>query len=137
MLRYRHLWPLVKMLPPEFAHAFGLRLLNLPIRFAPAPAHEPFTWGGLTFELVTGRGAIVVDAFRQNLTVYRHDLQRPVWAYWGSDMNQAMIDEFVAAIREEREPRVTGLDGYRAVEVVLAAYESAAIGQPVRLHSTA
>lgn len=99
------------------------------------PPYYP-TWGGLTFELVTGRGAVLVDAFRQNLTVYRHDLQRPMWAYWGSDMNQAMVDEFVAAIREEREPRVTGLDGYRAVEVALAAYESAASGQPVRLHPT-
>jgi len=48
-------------------------------------------------------------------------------------MNQAMIDEFVAAIREEREPRITGVDGHRAVEIVAAAYESAQTGQPVRL----
>lgn len=96
------------------------------------PHYYP-TWGGLTFELVTERGAVVVDAFKQNLTVYRHDVQRPLWAYWGSDMNQAMIDEFVAAIREDRPPRVTGVDGHRAVEVVAAAYESARTGQPVRL----
>ncbi len=50
-----------------------------------------------------------------------------------ADMNQAMIDEFVAAIREEREPRITGVDGHRAVEIVAAAYESAQTGQPVRL----
>lgn len=96
------------------------------------PNYYP-TWGGLTFELVTDRGAVLVDAFKQNLTVYRHDVRRPVWAYWGSDANQAMIDEFVAAIRGDRSPRVTGLDGHRAVEVVAAAYESARTGQPVRL----
>ena len=81
------------------------------------PNYYP-TWGGLTFEMVTERGAVIVDAFKQNLTVYSHDVRRPLWAYWGSDMNQAMIDEFVAAIREEREPRVTGEDGQRAVEIV-------------------
>jgi predicted dehydrogenase len=64
--------------------------------------------------------------------VYSHDVRRPLWAYWGSDMNQAMIDDFVAAIREGRPPRVTGEDGLRAVEIVAAAYESAQTGQVVR-----
>jgi len=91
------------------------------------------TWGGLTYELVTDRGAVLVDAFKQNLIVHRHTLRRPAWAYWGSDANQAMLNEFVAAIREDRTPRVTGLDGHRAVEVVAAAYESARTGQPVKL----
>jgi predicted dehydrogenase len=98
------------------------------------PAYYP-TWGGLTFELIADRGAVMVDAFKQNLTIYRHDLQRPQWAYWGSDANRAMLDEFVAAIREDRPPSVTGMDGYRALEVTLAAYESAQRGQPVRLTS--
>ncbi len=96
------------------------------------PNYYP-TWGGLTFELVTDRGAVLVDGFKQNLTVYSHDVRRPLWAYWGSDMNQAMIDEFVAAIREGRAPRVTGEDGLRAVEIVAAAYESARTSQVVRL----
>ncbi len=96
------------------------------------PHYYP-TWGGLTFELVTERGAVIVDAFKQYLTIYSHSVGRAQWAPWGSDMNQAMIDEFVAAIREDRTPRVTGLDGHRAVEIVAAAYESAHSGQPVRL----
>ncbi len=44
-----------------------------------------------------------------------------------------MIDEFTAAIRENRAPSVSGEDGYRAVEVVMAAYESAESGEPVSL----
>lgn len=96
------------------------------------PPYWP-TWGGLAFEMVTDRGAVLVDGFSQNLTVYRHDRQRASWLYWGSDANQAMIAEFVAAIREDREPTVTGMDGYRALEVTLAAYQSAASGEPVRL----
>jgi len=99
------------------------------------PPYWP-TWGGLAFELVTERGAILVDAFSQNLTVYRHDVGRANWLYWGSDANQAMIAEFIAAIREQRPPLVTGMDGYRAVEVALAAYDSAASGEPVLLKHT-
>jgi len=98
------------------------------------PPYWP-TWGGLTFEMLTERGAVVVDAFRQNLTLYSHHTQRPNWLYWGSDSNQAMVEEFIAAIREGRPASVTGMDGYRAVEATLAAYESAATGKPVQLNT--
>ena len=96
------------------------------------PPYWP-TWGGLDFEMVTQRGAVIVDAFRQNLNVYRHDLQRSNWAYWGSDSNHAMVSEFIAAIRENRPPLVTGVDGLRAVEATLAAYESDRTGQTVQV----
>ena len=96
------------------------------------PQYWP-TWGGLTFEMVTQRGAVIVDAFRQNLNVYRHDWQRSNWAYWGSDMNHAMVSDVIAAIRENRPPRVTGMDGLRAVEAALAAYESDRTGQTVQV----
>jgi predicted dehydrogenase len=91
------------------------------------------SWGGLGFEMITGQGTISADAFRQNLTVYREDLQRGVWDYWGSDPNQAMINEFIAAIRQKRAPAVTGMDGLRATEIVLAAYESIRLGQPIKM----
>ncbi|HEX6383216.1 MAG TPA: Gfo/Idh/MocA family oxidoreductase, partial [Anaerolineae bacterium] len=74
------------------------------------PPYWP-TWGGLAFEMITERGAVFVDAFSQNLTVYQHTTQRATWRYWGSDANQAMIEEFVDAVREKRAPRVTGMDG--------------------------
>jgi predicted dehydrogenase len=96
------------------------------------PQYWP-TWGGLAFEMVTEHGAVIVDGFKQNITVYSHANQRPIWQYWGSDMNQAMINEFVSAIRDGREPSVTGVDGLRAVEVVMAAYDSARIDQPVKI----
>lgn len=91
------------------------------------------TWGGLTMEFVGGRGVLSVDAFRQNLMIYPERSPGVTMRNWGSDANQAMIAEFVTAIQERRNPAVTGLDGYRALEVVVAAYESARKGQPVRL----
>jgi predicted dehydrogenase len=96
------------------------------------PQYWP-TWGGLTFEMVTQRGAVFVDAFRQNVNIYTHAAQRSNWAYWGSDMNHAMVSEFALAIRENREPKVTGVDGLRAVEATLAAYESTRTGKTVQV----
>lgn len=96
------------------------------------PLNYP-TWGGLTMELISERGLTRVDAFSQNLNVYNQSQASHWWAYWGSDANQAMIEEFVAAIREQRPPKVTGEDGYKALEVALAAYASAERGQPVKL----
>ncbi len=55
------------------------------------------------------------------------------WLPWLSDPDQAMVSEFMAAIREQRPPRVTGYDGYKAMEVALAAYRSADLGKPVTL----
>lgn len=96
------------------------------------PASYP-TWGGLALELIGERGVLRVDAFRQNLVIYPERSPAMQWQPWGSDANQAMMAEFVSAIREHRGPAVTGTDGYRALEVITAAYESARTGQPVRL----
>ncbi len=96
------------------------------------PLNYP-TWGGLTMELISERGLTVVDAFRQNLQVYRQEPAAYSWAYWGSDADRGMVQEFITAIREQRPALVTGEDGYKALEITLAAYESAASGQVVSL----
>jgi predicted dehydrogenase len=44
-----------------------------------------------------------------------------------------MIAEFAAAIADGRAPVVSGEDGLFALEVTLAAYESAGTGRPVGL----
>ncbi len=96
------------------------------------PLNYP-TWGGLTIELVSERGLTVIDAFSQNLNVFQQEPAKNFWAYWGSDMNQAMIEEFISTIREGRETAVTGEDGFFALEVVLAAYQSAQTNQPTNM----
>jgi predicted dehydrogenase len=117
------------------------------------------SWGGLSFDLVTDRGVVHVDAFKQNLTIFNtpapqeregeqlrassalHDWSSgrgdrapgAQWLFWGSDANQLMIEEFIAALREHRSPKVTGEDGLRAVYVVEAAYRSIQERKPIRL----
>lgn len=96
------------------------------------PANWP-TWGGLTMNLIGDKAVVDVDAFRQNLAAYSNRPQHPEWLAWGSDADRAMILEFVAAIRQQRPPCVTGQDGLRAVEIVQAVYRSAETGRPVAL----
>jgi UDP-N-acetylglucosamine 3-dehydrogenase len=97
------------------------------------PASYP-RWGHLKMDLVGERGLLVVDAFAQALTVYSPSLDRnPTWRNWGSDPNRAMLMEFLSAARDGREPSVTWRDGYEALRVALACYESAERGEPVTL----
>jgi len=88
------------------------------------------TWGDVTMYLWGERGAISVDAFSQQVTVYG---KRAWFAGWGDSPDMGLVHEFVASVRDQRPPAVTGEDGMRAMEVALAAYESARRGKPVKL----
>ena len=93
-------------------------------------------WGHLKMEVVGEKGAAVMDSFAEHVTLYSRGASRnPSWVGFSRDPNQAMIEEFVASIRENREPEVTWRDGYKALEVALAAYESEKLQRPVRTGS--
>jgi UDP-N-acetyl-2-amino-2-deoxyglucuronate dehydrogenase len=49
----------------------------------------------------------------------------------GVASHAAQIADLLAAVREGREPAVTGADGRAALEIILAVYESARSGRPV------
>ncbi len=95
------------------------------------------TWGGLSLEVLGTGGAIDLDAFRQRLEVYGRREDGVRWESFASDANGPMLAEFVAAVREDREPAISGVDGLRAVEIVQAAYRSIASGQPVAIAEVA
>lgn len=96
------------------------------------PVRYP-TWGGLRIEIVGEKGVVDVDAFKTNLAVHGGCEQPSRWVPCGSDANGAMVEEFLNSIREERAPKVSGVDGMKAFEIAHAAYLSAMEGQPVRL----
>ena len=91
------------------------------------------TWGGLSVQAVGTGGAFGIDAFRQRLAVYGTHETGISWPAWGPNADDGMLAEFLSAVREDREPAVTGVDGLRAVEIVDAAYRSIAAGAPVSL----
>ncbi len=91
-------------------------------------------WGHLKMELIGENGAVNVDAFAQHLNVYSKTAARPAsWLGWGSDANAAMVQEFLASVREKREPAVTWRDGFEAMRVALACYESSKSRQVIKI----
>lgn len=55
------------------------------------------------------------------------NLVEDVWAH------QQQIEDMIDAIREDRQPAIPGIEGHKAVELVLAIYESARTGKKVTL----
>lgn len=49
------------------------------------------------------------------------------------DLHRDNIADFLAAIDEKREPAVSGREARKAVEIILAVYESAKTGKPVEI----
>ena len=46
--------------------------------------------------------------------------------------HELQLQDFVDAIRENREPAVTAEEGRKAVEIIMAIYESGRTGQPIK-----
>jgi len=89
-------------------------------------------WGDVYLAIYGTEGFIAVDAFRPciNLVIDGRPL---VWHYFGPDADYNMVKDFIYAVLEDRPPRASGYDGYKALEVALAAYESHRRGAPVKL----
>lgn len=88
------------------------------------------TDGSISLPSFWGKGAEMVikraDGSERRITV--DGLPKPA----GSPVWQE-LNEFVSAIREGREPEITGYDGMAAVEIAEAAYMSIESGEPVML----
>lgn len=95
------------------------------------------TWGDVTLEIVGTKGVIHIDALNSINEVYANDVDHAIWSYYGDNMDEAMINDFVACLRSGRPVPITGEDGMRAAMVALAAYESAAKGRVVDIDGAA
>jgi len=91
------------------------------------------TWGDVKIEVLGEKGLVRVDAFNQHVAVSSDKTGKTSWAGWGSNIDAGLMADFVEMIREGREPSITGYDGLKALEVALAAYESARTGSPISL----
>ena len=98
-----------------------------------APAQLP-NLGDVKLDVLGEQGLICVDSFEQNLQVSSDKAGKTSWVHWGSNSDKGLLADFVDMIRAGREPFISGEDGQRALEVALAAYESARRAEPVRLN---
>lgn len=84
-------------------------------------------------EVLGEHGAVTTDALGPYLTVNSDQWGQSRWISWGSNMDFGLISDFVEMIRTGRNPSITGTDGLRALEVALAAYQSATLRRPVAI----
>lgn len=91
------------------------------------------TWGDVTLEFICEKGVLNVDAFNQKVTLYDDNAMRATWVPWGDNPDLGLILDFVSAVREKREPAITGMDGLRATEVTVAAYKAAKTKKSVKI----
>ena len=89
------------------------------------------TWGGVTLHVVGEKATVDIDVFRQALTHYDDTAGRTRLVGWGDDLTARMVADFVDAILADRPVPITGEDGLRALEVVVAAYGSAELKRPL------
>jgi len=94
------------------------------------PVNWP-TWGDVYMHIIGERGAIFLNAFNQNISVA--DEKGFKWVYYGPDADRNMIEDFLSVIERDEKPRASGIDGLRALEVVLAAYKSIREKRPVKI----
>lgn len=92
------------------------------------------TWGDVTLEITGTKGVIQLDAFAQNFMVYDDEKKKVSQRSFAEDMDSGLIDDFITMIKENREPSITGYDGLKALEVALAAYESARLKKPIPIN---
>lgn len=91
------------------------------------------TWGGVTLHVVAEKATVDIDVFRQALTHYDDKAGRTRLVGWGDDLNARLVADFVDAILATRPVPISGEDGLRALEVVIAAYRSSESGRPVAI----
>lgn len=89
------------------------------------------TWGGVTLHVVGEKATVDIDVFRQAITHYDDAAGHTRLLGWGDDLTLRMVADFVDAILAGRPVPITGEDGLRALEVVVAAYGSAQLRRPV------
>jgi predicted dehydrogenase len=87
------------------------------------------TWGGVTLQLVGTEGTLTVAPFAQHIG--GQGTKAPIWAGYGDDLDGAMLEEFLSAVRGRRPAQPDGEVGLRTLRIVVAAQESARTGQPV------
>ncbi|KAB8139239.1 Gfo/Idh/MocA family oxidoreductase [Gracilibacillus oryzae] len=82
------------------------------------------TWGDVTMEVVGTEGTLSVDAFKQHNLFYNDKDGKVQQQPWSEDMDEGLVNDFIACVKEGRKPFITGEDGLRTLEVVKAAYQS-------------
>jgi predicted dehydrogenase len=98
---------------------------------APTTGHPHGYGGDRRIRVMGSHGSIVVDAGAPSLAVYADG--RAEQRFYGAESIRALIDHFVASVRGETAPELGPGDARAALEVILAARQSAADNRLIHL----
>lgn len=96
------------------------------------PKSFPY-WGDVTLEVIGTNGVVGVDTFGQVVNLYSDKDMTHSYEYWGGSSDLKLVQSFVRAVADDTPVDITGEDGLAALEITLAAYESAKRGEAVKL----
>lgn len=82
------------------------------------------TWGDVTMEVIGTKKTVKADALQEHVRLYQQGDQPLRQVFYGNNMDFSLISDFVECVKMNRKPSITGIDGLKAMEVALAAYES-------------
>lgn len=91
------------------------------------------TWGDVTMDFIGTDGVISVDSFAQDIDLYSDRNVSAQWIHWGDNMDFWLMKDFVNSVANNLAFQITGEDGLKALEVAIAAYESAEKKSPVKI----
>lgn len=91
------------------------------------------TWGDAIIKFVGTKGSLEVDAFKQYLLYYNDEAKDITQIGFSEDMDDGLVNDFIANVKAGRGPSITGTDGLRTLEVVKAAHESHEKGETILL----
>ncbi len=90
-------------------------------------------WGDVTMNVVGTKGVIEMDMFGQAFLSYSNKDMRVREIGYGSNIDAALMEDWLAALEEGRPVPVSGTDGFKAAQVPIAGYQAAKTHRPVRI----
>lgn len=88
-------------------------------------------WPQVDMEIIGTKGVLEVRAFGQVNHLVDSENNQVEDIVFNEGGDEGLVREFVEVCRTGREPNASGLDGARALEVAVAAYESTRTHEPV------
>jgi predicted dehydrogenase len=90
-------------------------------------------WGDVTLEFKGKDANLSVNCFPGLVDLYLNKTMKHSSFSGGDNYDLALVEDFADCIASGREPSVSGMDGYKAMEVALAAYKAIKTKSPVSL----
>lgn len=90
------------------------------------------TWGDVTLNIVCDQGVVELDLFGQQFDFFGSGTATHRTMGYGSNLDLAMVGDFVSSVLDGRPPRVSGADGLEAARIAISGYKSVREGgEPV------